>query len=318
MRARLIGGLPADLVGSLTGLTQGHFPVHAKARYADDISPTQGRQEASRAATPPTRSSRARRASGINIFAKAGSPVDRRPGRPDRQDRQQQAPRQASSSCSDVYGNTYTYGRLKKVAQALPGAEAADGHARRRSTRSSRSPQGRPEADRAPRRAGTQAPAAPRRPPSRRRPPPQRAPPSRRQGAPVRQPDRPRAYKRRRRTSSSSTAARRSPASRRFKAYFTEVFGLDRDDVELKRPARSARSVIAGTILGRIGKVDADARRTCCFEIRPAGSGAPRIDPKPILDGWKLLESTAIYRAAGKNPFFGAGRRRTRRSARSC
>ena len=40
MRARLIGGLPADLVGSLTGLTQGHFPVHAKARYADDIADT--------------------------------------------------------------------------------------------------------------------------------------------------------------------------------------------------------------------------------------------------------------------------------------
>jgi hypothetical protein len=41
------------------------------------------------------------------------------------------------------------------------------------------------------------------------------------------------------------------------------------------------------------------------FEIRPAGRGAPRIDPKPILDGWKLLESTAIYRAAGRNPFVG-------------
>jgi hypothetical protein len=37
------------------------------------------------------------------------------------------------------------------------------------------------------------------------------------------------------------------------------------------------------------------------FEIRPAGRGAPRIDPKPILDGWKLLESTEIYRAKGKN-----------------
>jgi hypothetical protein len=37
------------------------------------------------------------------------------------------------------------------------------------------------------------------------------------------------------------------------------------------------------------------------FGIRPAGKGAPRIDPKPILDGWKLLESTAIYRAKGKN-----------------
>jgi hypothetical protein len=42
------------------------------------------------------------------------------------------------------------------------------------------------------------------------------------------------------------------------------------------------------------------------FEIRPAGRGAPRVDPKPILDGWKLLESTAIYRAARKNPFVGA------------
>ena len=54
------------------------------------------------------------------------------------------------------------------------------------------------------------------------------------------------------------------------------------------------------------------------FEIRPAGRGAPRIDPKPILDGWKLLESTAIYRAKGKNPFVRPGRRRRRRSARSC
>ena len=37
------------------------------------------------------------------------------------------------------------------------------------------------------------------------------------------------------------------------------------------------------------------------FSIRPAGKGAPRIDPKPILDGWKLLEATAIYRASGRN-----------------
>jgi hypothetical protein len=37
------------------------------------------------------------------------------------------------------------------------------------------------------------------------------------------------------------------------------------------------------------------------FQIRPAGRGAPRIDPKPILDGWKLLEATAVYRASGRN-----------------
>ena len=43
------------------------------------------------------------------------------------------------------------------------------------------------------------------------------------------------------------------------------------------------------------------------FAIQPAGRGAPKIDPKPILDGWKLLEATAIYRAAGKDPFEGSG-----------
>jgi hypothetical protein len=43
--------------------------------------------------------------------------------------------------------------------------------------------------------------------------------------------------------------------------------------------------------------------------IQPAGAGAPYIDPKPILDGWKLLEATAIYRASGIDPFFGAGAR---------
>ena len=64
--------------------------------------------------------------------------------------------------------------------------------------------------------------------------------------------------------------------------------------------------VVAGTILGRIGKTDELAPHLH-FEIRPTGRGAPKIDPKPILDGWKLLEATAIYRAAGKNPFDGTG-----------
>jgi len=41
------------------------------------------------------------------------------------------------------------------------------------------------------------------------------------------------------------------------------------------------------------------------FGIRPAGRGAPKIDPKPILDGWKLLEATAIYRASGRNVLYG-------------
>ncbi|HEV2812865.1 MAG TPA: hypothetical protein VGW10_06390, partial [Solirubrobacteraceae bacterium] len=60
------------------------------------------------------------------------------------------------------------------------------------------------------------------------------------------------------------------------------------------------------TILGRVGETASTRAPHVLFEIRPAGRGAPRIDPKPILDGWKLLESTAIYRAKGKNPFFGS------------
>ena len=39
------------------------------------------------------------------------------------------------------------------------------------------------------------------------------------------------------------------------------------------------------------------------FSIRPAGRGAPQINPKPILDGWKLLEATHLYRAMGEDPF---------------
>ncbi|MDA0160445.1 lytic murein transglycosylase [Solirubrobacter ginsenosidimutans] len=55
------------------------------------------------------------------------------------------------------------------------------------------------------------------------------------------------------------------------------------------RRLRVGSQVIAGTELGRIGGRTPHLR----FEIRPAGRGAPRIDPKPILDGWKLLESSA-------------------------
>ena len=68
------------------------------------------------------------------------------------------------------------------------------------------------------------------------------------------------------------------------------------------RPLKEGSEVIAGTVLGRVGKTDELAPHVH-FAIRPAGRGAPKIDPKPILDGWKLLEATAIYRAAGKNPF---------------
>jgi hypothetical protein len=41
------------------------------------------------------------------------------------------------------------------------------------------------------------------------------------------------------------------------------------------------------------------------FALRPAGKGAPKIDPKPILDGWRLLEATDIYRGRAKRGLHG-------------
>jgi hypothetical protein len=58
-------------------------------------------------------------------------------------------------------------------------------------------------------------------------------------------------------------------------------------------------------VLGSVGRPAGGGAANVRFEIRPAGRGAPRIDPKPILDGWKLLESTAVYSAKGTNPFVG-------------
>ena len=105
---------------------------------------------------------------------------------------------------------------------------------------------------------------------------------------------------------SSSSSAGDLPASPPSSPTSPQVFGLEPQGRRAPAACAAARSVIAGTILGRIGADERQASPHVQFAIRPAGKGAPRIDPKPILDGWKLLESTAIYRAAGKNPFFGS------------
>jgi hypothetical protein len=85
------------------------------------------------------------------------------------------------------------------------------------------------------------------------------------------------------------------------------VIGSRKVDPEdyVRRPLKKGARVVAGTMLGRLAPRTPHRAPRLRFEIRPAGRGAPRIDPKPILDGWKLLESTAIYRSAKRNPFFG-------------
>src|SRR4051812_49708747 len=94
-----------------------------------------------------------------------------------------------------------------------------------------------------------------------------------------------------------------------YDSYFARPLGLNSRNATLRRLKKGSR-VQASTILGHVApKAKApDAKDPHLrFEIRPAGKGAPTIDPKPILDGWKLLESTAIYRAKGKNALYGDG-----------
>ena len=282
-RARLIAGLPVDLVSSLTGLTQGRFPVFAKARYADDLADRAAQRPRSRDGGNAARRGRGRAdASRHRHPRRPRLTGGRHPGRRDRADRP--APSASAALCSC----------------ATPTAT--------------------------PTRTGTSTGS----PPRTRCPSPTRAaefPPAQRESRRPRttprrkerlyaSPSRPEAY-----ANGGEQQLARGRADprrpRRARSYLTSTFGLDRSDVVLQ-PLREGSQVIAGTILGRI----AAARREMVqpylrFEIRPAGAGAPRIDPKPILDGWKLLESTASTapRAAAH---CWAPRPDRRRSGRSC
>jgi hypothetical protein len=198
LRARLIGGLPSNFVTSLTGLTQGRFPVDARATYADDLA---DRAWAGRRGAQDRRRS-------IAIFSKEGAPVIAV------NDGRILHITKTAIELRDAYGNTYTYARLGRVAAVYQAARPA-GTAKARLFAN----------------------------PFRRR------------------------------------AARA---------------GGDRQ----VRPLRPGVRVVAGTVLGHLG-----AGGQLAFSIRPAGRGAPRIDPKPILDGWKLLGTTELYRAQGENPF---------------
>ncbi|HYF24133.1 MAG TPA: lytic murein transglycosylase, partial [Baekduia sp.] len=300
LRARLIGGLPADLVGSLSGLTQGRFPVHAKATYADDLSEadTERKIAKGRNAAIPVEARAGRR--GIDIFAKAGSPVvathDAKIVGMGRSERLGKFLR-----LRDVHGNTYTYAGLGEVVRSFPvpkdlGKEKAT--------------EGKAKADPKPTRAASAPDVAPQR--AIRRAAAKDV--ARAQDVAITpdeigaehdragkeglfaHPARPRAYEAGGRHQLAPDAELQALDARRL--------GLDRKDVVFK-PLRKGARVVAGTVLARIAKPTRTKASHLRFEIRPAGRGAPRIDPKPILDGWKLLESTAVYRAVGRNPLAG-------------
>ena len=82
--------------------------------------------------------------------------------------------------------------------------------------------------------------------------------------------------------------------------YFSIDYGLKAEDVNLKQ-LKAGQAVIAGTVLGKTKlALDGSGTSKVTFEIRPAGKKAPRIDPRPILDGWRLSDKTDFYGAQAK------------------
>ena len=316
LRARLIAGVPADLVGSLTGLTEGRFPVYARARYADDLNEREATRRVRRGqnAANVVEGSDDRR--GIEIFSREGAPVVavndgviKKVGRSKRLGRY--------ITLQDVYGNRYTYAHLGSTARYYPVPREDDSGDSQRSARvvSARGNRG----DRRDPRP-TQPASAGRQPDprgSRRRAPSdlddsQRRSDGGQASVPVKErlfahPNMPQAREAGGLEQLLDSRARREGGFESYRAYFSRPFGLDSRNVRLRRLKKGAR-VIGGTILGRIGRTTTSRAAHLYFEIRPAGRGAPRIDPKPILDGWKLLEATAIYRSSGRNVLYGDDR----------
>src|SRR5829696_977892 len=294
MRARLVGGLPSDLVGSLTGLTQGRFPVHAKATYAGKLEKADRTRRIRQGANAAVVVQGDGRRRGIDIFAREGAPaIAVNDGKVVRIGRSNRLGRFVM--LLDVYGNTYTYAHHGTVAKRYPAPKKPK--TKRSEIR------GELKLGAAPKAAASATKA-----PAHKRTAKKTVPAKRRLSAkaqssalPVKErlfahPERPNA-----RVAGGAAQLGQSPALQRSDS---APIGFDKHDFVTKRMHEGAR-VIGGTVLGRVGKAKAGKASHLLFEIRPAGRGAPRVDPKPILDGWKLLESTAIYRAAKKNPFVG-------------
>jgi hypothetical protein len=98
-------------------------------------------------------------------------------------------------------------------------------------------------------------------------------------------------------------ATRLRSHTRRHTPAVPHVFTYRHEEVHL-RSLRVGAQVIAGTVLGHLEVAAASpAEGELIFQIRPAGVGAPLIDPKPILDAWVSLGNSLAFRAVGRNRF---------------
>ena len=293
-RARFIAGLPSDLVGSLTGLTQGRSPIAARMTYTHRVAGSPARSE-------------------LRIDAPAGAPVVAvQDGRIMRRGRNPQLGRFVT--LRDAYGNTYTYAHLGRLARSvLVAKERTPARARAVAPLAAPSDDPAPSApasagsNRGAARAGAGAGGA-----GAKTGAAGQAGNAASSSAAAAIAAKERLFANPARTRSLASGGRRQildatfalPASASLRSYFAGDVGLERDELELK-PLYAGRRVIAGAILGRVGSTSTGSAPHVRFSIRPPGKGVPRIDPEPFLEGWRLLESTAIFRARGPQALAG-------------
>jgi hypothetical protein len=316
LRAKLIGGMPSQLVGALTGLVEGHFPVAAAAKYADSSVTKLASQRVKSSNAAVTIESQSG-STGTNIFAKRGSPVIAvNDGKVIKVGHSQRLGNYVQ--LQDATGNVYTYAQLGSIPAMYPVPRPVTITAKQIASELARPLAPAPSA---PASAGSQGTAPtvsvakatkesnsvslPVTPAAR-----TSAPNTPDAGASVpapmvkerlfANPSRPASYA----AGGALQIKNSGPAISNFQNYFSDVLHLGRSEYTLKA-LKAGASVVAGTILGRLGAGTPQLASHVQFMVRPAGKNAPYIDPKPILDGWKLLEATAVYRAAGVNPFYG-------------
>ena len=355
LRAKLIGGIPSQLIGALTGLVEGHFPVAAPAKYADSsvVKLAKDKVKGSNAAIAIDSNPNAK---GTSIYAKKGSPViavndgkivgvgtsktlghyvklqdatgniytyaqlgtvsKRYPvPKPVKSSSKQiikqfsvpasKAPTSAASAGTQVLPKTAT--TISKAATkpststpSITGPASAGAQTTGKAAKS-RTPASASAADKAASSAAGAASSAS-----------QAASQAQSDSASVTapivkerlfaNPNRPASYAAGGNLQLKNTAQQIT----NFRNYFSDTLHLAKNQYTLKSLKKGA-IVIAGTVLGRIGGPSQGVSPHLYFTIQPAGKNAPDIDPKPILDGWKLLEATAVYRASGVDPFFGPG-----------
>jgi hypothetical protein len=307
LRAKLLAGLPPDFTGSLTGLTEGRFPVAAKAQYADAVTKKDALKKVKVGQNAANVDQGAGNRTGIEIYSRKGAPVvassdgvikkignSRKLGR--------------YVVLQDAYGNQYTYSGLGSVAKLYPvpksdpGNSATDTAVVKANSKDPKPTQAatkgetavQPDSNASGKKRGRKAKAS--------------ADPV------VQQAQQQPTIKRRLFAHPERPAPQQNggfeqmlDADSSFNSYqnlYGQPLGLNAKNAVLRK-LKVGSQVVASTVLGTVGTPSRDKPAYLYFQVRPAGKGAPLIDPKPILDGWKLLESTKVYRPSGRSVLYG-------------